>query len=65
MSFKSEVLVSGKWENNACRYATEDEAIDAGRELLSRWYVPTDSRAVPSEDEVNYEFKDHRPQRLN
>ena len=55
-SWKTEVLVEGKWSTNSCRYATEKEAEEAGKELLSRWWVPTDSRAAESEDEVNYRF---------
>ena len=53
-----EVCVEGKWASNACVYATKEEAEAAGRELLSRWFVPTDSRAVEytGEDEVNYTF---------
>jgi hypothetical protein len=54
-SFKMEVF-TGSWSSNSCRYATEAEAVEAGRELLSRWWVPTDSRATPSEDPVNYRF---------
>jgi hypothetical protein len=56
MSFKTEVLVDGKWGANAVRFATENEAIEYGRELLSRWLVPTDSRPAPSDDPVNYKF---------
>lgn len=54
------------WTGNACRYATKDEAERAGRELLSRWIVPDDSRAVPSTDPVNYKFPvgDDRPSRI-
>ena len=55
-SYKMEVLVDGKWSSNACVYATQAEATDAGHELLSRWFVPVDSRAVESNDPVNYRF---------
>jgi hypothetical protein len=55
-SWKPEVLVSGKWAGNALRFATKEEAEESGNELLSRWFVPVDSRAVQSEDEVNYKF---------
>ena len=57
-SFKAEVLVDSKWSTNSCRFATQLEAEKAGRELLSRWYVPTDSRASESDDEINYRFND-------
>ena len=56
MSWKAEVLVDGEWATNAVRFATEKEAEEAGKELLSRWFVPVDSRAAESEDPVNYRF---------
>ena len=55
-SFKVEVLVDGKWASNALRFATKEEAESSGYELLSRWFVPSDSRAAESEDPVNYRF---------
>jgi hypothetical protein len=66
-SFKTEVLTEGSWSTNACRYATQAEAEAAGRELLSRWFVPIDSRAVPSEDPVNYRFNfnSRKPEMIN
>lgn len=56
MSWKSEVLVQGKWVGNAVRFATKDEAHHAGVELLSRWFVPDDHCPVESDDPVNYRF---------
>lgn len=55
-SWKTEVLVQGTWGTNSLRFATKDEAERAGVELLDRWYVPTDSRAAESDDEINAEF---------
>jgi len=61
-SWKTEVctIYQGResWTPNALRFATKVEAEKAGRELLSRWYVPIDSRAAESEDPVNYVFDD-------
>jgi len=54
MSYAPEVFLEGKWSGNALRFATELEADAYGRDLLMRWFVPTDSRAVPSTDPVNY-----------
>lgn len=54
-SWKMEVK-TGNWASNSCRFATKEEAEAAGHELLSRWFGPTDSRAVESTDEVNYVF---------
>lgn len=55
-SWKTEVLVDGKWATNAVRFATKKEAEAYGVELLSRWFVPVDSRAAESNDPVNYKF---------
>jgi hypothetical protein len=55
MSWKPEVY-TGTWNGNALRFATKEEAEASGKELLSRWFVPTDSRAVESDDPVNYRF---------
>lgn len=41
---------------NALRFATKAEAEGYGRELLSRWFVPTSFEARPSSDPVNYRF---------
>jgi hypothetical protein len=60
MNWKTEVLVSGEWVGNALVFATEQEAKDYGDELLSRWYVPEKSRAVETEDAVNYKFENGR-----
>ena len=65
-SWKTEVLVDGKWATNSVRFATKEEAEEAGRELLGRWFVPTDSRAAESDDPVNYKFDfvAYRPARI-
>jgi hypothetical protein len=61
-SWKTEVCTihngEKSWASNALRFATKIEAEKAGHELLSRWYVPIDSRAAQSEDAVNYIFDD-------
>ena len=66
MSYKTEVKVGGSWSSNLVRFATEAEAVEAGKELLSRWFAPSDSRAAVSEDPVNYkfDFQAWRPVRL-
>ena len=56
VSYKMECKVGREWGTNNCAYATEAEAVEAGKELLSRWYGVSDSRAVPSEQPVNYRF---------
>lgn len=56
MSYKIEVHIKseGSWTGNAIRYETEEEAQTAGRDLLSRWWVPDTFRVVESEEPVNY-----------
>ena len=56
VSYKMECKVGCEWGSNHCAYATEAEAIEAGKELLSRWYGASDSRAVESDQPVNYRF---------
>jgi len=66
MSWKTEVFAENEWVSNRLRYATEQEAIAAGHELLSRWYVPSDSRAVEiPTDTVNYKFENGHNVRLD
>lgn len=60
MSWKPEVFVEGKWSRNGLVFATEQEAKDNASDLLNRWYVPTDSRAVEVDEPVNYSYIDHR-----
>jgi hypothetical protein len=56
MSWAPEVLVEGKWSGNALRFATKEEAEAWARDLLMRWFVPTDSRAVLTDDPVTDEI---------
>lgn len=56
MSYKTEVLAENQWCSNSLRFATQKEAEAAGNELLSRWFVPTASRATETADPVNYRF---------
>lgn len=57
-AWKVEFEVDGEWATNSCVYATHDEAFHAGRELMSRWMAPTDSRVVTAPDGAhpNYRF---------
>ncbi len=64
MSWKPEVMVSGKWAGNALVFATREEAEQNASDLLMRWFVPTDSRAVESSDPVNYSYAGRQLTRL-
>jgi hypothetical protein len=54
MSWKPEVLVDGAWSGNGMAFETKEEAERWGLDLLARWIVPRDSRAVESDEPVNY-----------
>ena len=56
MAFKYGMIVDGKAGFNSVAFATEEEANDAGRELMSRWFVPTGWEVVETDDAVNYTF---------
>jgi hypothetical protein len=60
MSWKAEVIAdsSGKWAGNACRFATKVEAERYARDLSMRWTLVVDTRAVESDEPVNYAFID-------
>ena len=64
MSWKPEVLTGHHWSDNALRFATKEEAENSGKELLSRWFAPLDSRATESSDPVNYKFENGENVRL-
>ena len=44
--FRAEVKVDREWATNALTFATAEDARAYGRDLLDRWFVPTDSRVV-------------------
>ena len=58
VNFKYGMILKGQAEPsfNAVVLATREEADDAGRELMSRWFVPTGWDVVESDDAVNYTF---------
>ena len=53
------------YSTNACRFATKAEALAYGAELASRWTLVVDHRAQPSQDPVNYEFRDGKARSLD
>lgn len=67
MSWKPEVQTdsSGKWYDNALRFATKEEAEEAAYALAMRWTLVREWRAVESEDPVNYTWIDKRLVRVD
>lgn len=67
MSYKMEVRTDSTdtFTGNAIAYATEQEALDAGEELMGRWLLVREFRAVESDEPVNYKFENGRNVRLD
>jgi hypothetical protein len=64
MSWKPEFLCQGSWCANGQAFATEAEAKSSAASRFQRWTVPTDYRAVESEEPVNYAFVEGRNKSL-
>lgn len=60
MSWKPEVFAEGEWCANGMAFETEAEAKHWADDLLMRWFVPTDARAVESDQPVNYKIEDNK-----
>lgn len=46
---------------NAQVFASIDDAISAGNELMTRWILPIGFEVTQSDDPINYEMVDGRP----
>lgn len=60
MSWKPQVQIFNdpNWYDNALRFETKEEAEANARDLMSRWMLVVDTRAIESDDPVNYRWKD-------
>lgn len=60
ISYKPEVQTdaTGKWYDNALRFATYDEAWRCAYDLGMRWTAVRASRAAESDEPVNYVYSD-------
>ena len=58
MNWKPEVFVDGEWGQNSLVFATKEEAENYAHDLYMRWILCSDSRAVESEDPVNYRWEE-------
>ena len=56
MSWKPEVLVNGKWSRNGLVFATKEEAERSAHDLMNRWTLVEDCRAVEVDEIVNYKI---------
>ena len=58
MAYKYGMIFNGQAEPsfNAVVLATHDEADDAAREIMSRWFVPTGWEIIETDDAVNYKI---------
>jgi hypothetical protein len=62
MSFKPEVIAdsTGKFFGNALAFATKEEAEANVRDLSMKWMAVRETRAVESDQPVNYQYVDHQ-----
>jgi hypothetical protein len=62
LSWKPEVQVGGdpKWCANGLAFATEDEAYKQARELMGRWMLVREIRAVESTEPVSHVWDDDK-----
>lgn len=64
MSWKPEVKTGNdqKWYDNSVRFATKEEAEVSAKDLMARWLLVVDCRAVESDEPVNYriDFETHQ-----
>ncbi len=60
MSWKPEVIAdnTGKWLDNALRFATRAEAQARAQHMHETWMAVRDYRATRSRDPVNYRYLD-------
>jgi hypothetical protein len=60
MSWKPEVIAdsTGQWYGNGLRFETKAEAEANVLDLSYRWTLVRDTRAVESDDPVNYRYVD-------
>jgi len=65
ISYKPMFLVSGQWCGNAQRFATREEAEASAKARFAVWTMPTDCRAEPSDEPVNYRRVDGRDERIS
>ncbi len=63
-SWAPEFEVQGKWAGNAQRFATEQEAKESAAARFMVWSMPSDYRAAPSDDPVNYRRVDGRDESI-
>ena len=56
LAYKYGMIVEGKTSFNSVVLATEEEANDAARELMSRWFVPTGWEVTETDEPTNYTF---------
>jgi hypothetical protein len=53
MAWKPEVFVEGQWVRNGQVFATKEEAEASAKDLMRRWTLVNDTRAVKVDEEVN------------
>jgi len=67
MGFKLGVKTEGdtNWVSNALCFATEKEAEEYGKDLFSRWMAMKETKVLPSDEPINYQFVDGKSKRIS
>ena len=60
MSYRPMFLVGREWAGNLLIFATRAEAEASARELMSRWYVPSNYRVDEVSDPATHAFDAER-----
>ena len=65
MSWRPQVEVEGKWEQNGLVFATEAEAAQYAADLYRRWTITSGYRAVEVDEPVTHQLVDNRLSRID
>lgn len=56
MPWKPEVRVGGEWSSNGVVFETMPEAVSSASDLMGRWMLVEDIRAVETTEPINYKW---------
>ena len=54
--WKPQVEVNGQWAGNSLVFATKEEADNSAYDLMQRWLLCTDSRAIETDAEPTHSY---------
>ena len=57
MGWRPQVEVNGQWAGNSLCFRTKEEADQSAIDLMHRWLICTDSRAIQTGDEPTHSYE--------